>query len=285
MTFRPPVAPSADPRVESLLSASLGMLASVVAHLGRRHQLDEAEKEDLRSLLHIKLLEDEHAVLRRFEGRSSLRTYLTVVASRMLIDSRTQRWGKWRPSAIARRLGTTAVQLETLLYRDRRPPGEAVEALRRRGVPESVDTIAAFARQLPVRVRPREVAAEEAGAVAASTGADDILLDREAADVARRAESAIAVALDSLPAETAVVLKMHFLEGCPLSEVARVLGIDQKPLYRQVERALGSIRQRLESEGVSRELVEQLLSGGRLASHLEIKEVFAKRNVAAGPSL
>ena len=40
-------------------------------------------------------------VLRKFEVRSSLRTYLTVVVNRMYIDGRVKQWGKWRPSAIA----------------------------------------------------------------------------------------------------------------------------------------------------------------------------------------
>jgi len=47
------------------------------------------------------------ALLAKFEGRSSLRTFLTVVIQRLFLDHRISAWGKWRPSAEARRGGST----------------------------------------------------------------------------------------------------------------------------------------------------------------------------------
>ena len=69
-------------------------------------------------------------MLRRFEGRSSLTTYITVVVQRLFLDRRNRLWGKWRPSAEARRLGPTAVLLERLVSRDGWSAEQALETLR-----------------------------------------------------------------------------------------------------------------------------------------------------------
>src|SRR5215208_5464467 len=54
-------------------------------------------------------------VRRRFERRSSLPTYVTVVIQRLFLDYRNRLWGKWRPSSDAKRLGPTAMLLERLV--------------------------------------------------------------------------------------------------------------------------------------------------------------------------
>jgi RNA polymerase sigma factor for flagellar operon FliA len=40
------------------------------------------EADDFASHPKLKLIEDDYAILRKFQGRSSLRTYLTVVIER-----------------------------------------------------------------------------------------------------------------------------------------------------------------------------------------------------------
>ncbi|MGH8186413.1 MAG: hypothetical protein ACREUC_07605, partial [Steroidobacteraceae bacterium] len=77
----------------------------------------------------LKLIEHDYAVLRRFEGASSLRTYLTVVLHRVLLDQRNREWGRWRPSAAAYRNGPLAVRLERLVTRDGLTPAEAIAAV------------------------------------------------------------------------------------------------------------------------------------------------------------
>src|SRR4029453_14108130 len=45
----------------------------------------------------LRLVEDDYDVLRRFQARSSLPTYVTVVIQRLFLDYRNRLWGKWRP--------------------------------------------------------------------------------------------------------------------------------------------------------------------------------------------
>jgi RNA polymerase sigma factor for flagellar operon FliA len=78
----------------------------------------------------MRLVENNYAVLRKFQNRSALRTYLASVIDRLSLDFCTEKWGKWRPSAMAERLGPVAVMLEQLVTRDAHTVEEAIEIVR-----------------------------------------------------------------------------------------------------------------------------------------------------------
>jgi len=103
---------------EQLFLSELALIERVIAWVCARRCLRGADGEDFASTVKLRLIENDYEILGRFEGRSSLRTYLTAVVNRLYLDYQTQRFGKWRPSAEARRLGPVALRLEALLYRD-----------------------------------------------------------------------------------------------------------------------------------------------------------------------
>src|SRR6185503_3456382 len=70
-------------RPEDLFLAHVGLLEEVARFVARRYGLSGAEADDLSSRMKLKLIENDYEVLRRFQGKSSLRTYLTVVAQRV----------------------------------------------------------------------------------------------------------------------------------------------------------------------------------------------------------
>lgn len=269
---------------ERLVVDNLPVLDAAVSHVARRHRLSPSDRDDLLGMVRLKLVENDYAVVRRFEGRSSFKTYLAVVVQRVLLDWRVARWGKWRSSAIARRIGALAVRLERLLYREGRSVSEAIELLRRDGATEPEDEIATLASRLPARVRPREVPESEADVAAAPHGGDDALLDREAARLAASAEAAITSAIEELPVEDRLVLKMHFLDGCRISDIARVLDVPQKPLYKKVERSLAHLRRRLEEAGIAQTTIVPLLAEGRLGDHLHVVRAFPGESSPPRPS-
>src|SRR5438067_6487981 len=103
---------------QSLFLSSLPVIDDVTALVCRRHRLSGAEAEDFASEVRLHFIARDSDVLRRFEGRSTLRTFLSVVIHRLFLDYRNRLWGKWRPSAEARRLGPTAILAERLVSRD-----------------------------------------------------------------------------------------------------------------------------------------------------------------------
>jgi RNA polymerase sigma factor for flagellar operon FliA len=247
---------------QALLLDNLPRIERVAASLPRRDGLVGADVEDFVSWVRLKLIEDDYKVLRKFRGESSVTTYLTVVIAMMYREHRVARWGRWRPSATARRMGPLAVRLETLVHRDGRRLDEAAEILHSSGETElGTRDLMAMLAKLPTRspTRPVEVGPAPLASAAASGGADDLVVQDEIGQERSKADMALSGALKDLPAEDRLILQMRFWEGMSVADIGRGLGLPQKPLYRRIDRALGELRGRLEAMGVSAGLVRSIL--------------------------
>ena len=115
--------------VADLFQRELPLIDGVIRFVVRRHRLPASEADEFVAHARLRLIEHDYQILRRFGGRSSLRTYLATVIERLLLDYRIREWGKWRPSAEARRAGPVAVRLDQLLNRDGLPFHQAAEIL------------------------------------------------------------------------------------------------------------------------------------------------------------
>jgi RNA polymerase sigma factor for flagellar operon FliA len=251
----------ADPAqdLEQTFLASLPLVDRIVAIQARRHGFAAADAEEFGAWARARLMADDYAVFRKFGGRSSLQTYLVTVLVNLLRDFRNSRWGRWRPSAAARRLGPTAVRLEELVVRDGMPFREATEVLRSGGVVLGDRDLARMAAALPARSYSGEVgldvAAElpDAGAVAGA-----LAVERETAHAVERTLRDLVAAL---PAEDALVLRMRFWDDVSVADIARALGLDQKALYRRIERLQARLRESLAARGIDRAAAVDVLSG------------------------
>ena len=103
---------------EALFLSCLPVVDEVTAQLCRRHRLTSDESDGFRSEVRLHFSQRDFDLLRRFEGRSRLQTYLTVVISRLFLDYRTRLWGRCRPSTEATCLGPSAVPIATLVVHD-----------------------------------------------------------------------------------------------------------------------------------------------------------------------
>ena len=72
---------------EDFVDRFLGLVVHVVNHTtqSRSIGISTQDREDLAAEVFAALLADDYAVLRRFRGQSSLATYLTVVARRVVV--------------------------------------------------------------------------------------------------------------------------------------------------------------------------------------------------------
>lgn len=243
---------------EALFVSHLGWIERVAGAFSRRHGSSKEDAEDFASWAKLKLLEDDYAVFRKFRGESSLTTYLTVVIAMLFRDYRTHRWGRWRPSAAARRQGALAVRLETLVHRDQLRLEQAGEQLRTAGLTDLPDReLARLLAALPARrpLRPMPVGPDPLSDAPAADRADDLV----AADEAEAGKRVIDGALERLPPEDRLMLRMRFWEGMTVADIARGLGLPQKPLYRRMDRALADLRVYLEESGVSQDEVQAVL--------------------------
>src|SRR5258708_2977492 len=106
------------PSCADLFISHLDLIDRVTGFVCAGDHVSSGDAEDFGSFVKLKFVESDYAVLTKFEGRSSLRTYLTIVIQRLFLDYRISAWGKWRPSAEAKRGGALAMFLEQLLARD-----------------------------------------------------------------------------------------------------------------------------------------------------------------------
>lgn len=268
---------------KEILEANLGAVERAIAAVCAQAGVRGADAEDFTSAVKLALVDDDYAIVRKWEGRSSFATYVTVVIRRLLVDQRRAA-GRWFVSAAARRQGEAAVLLERLIVRDRLSPDEAFAIVRTEHPAVSREELAAMAASFPQRnPAPRLVPLEPVDEehMPGAHRADERVVEL---DVARRAQQASRVVRDTLAqmsAEDRVVLRLRFAEDLPIADIARALGIPQRPLYRRIEALLAALRKTLERHGLGAAAIGDLIgtAGERLDFHL------GGKNATAHPSI
>ncbi len=223
----------------------------------RRNGVFDEDARDFAADVRLKLMEDDYAVIQKFRGMSSFATYLDAVIANQFRDFRIKQWGKWRPSANARRLGPTAVLLERLLYRDGQTFEEACNIIERMN---SHGSSRSELRRLAAQLKPRLGRGPQGPAglddVPAAERTDAPVLDRERDEAVETATRALERALAALPDEDRLIVRMHHCEGITLADIARQLQLDQKPLYGRMKRLLDRLRAALEADGITGDFLE-----------------------------
>jgi RNA polymerase sigma factor (sigma-70 family) len=241
------------------------VIESAIRFVCRHYRLPAADADEFAGIVRVKLIENDYDILRRFQQRSSLRTFLVAVVQRTYLDYRNRVWGRWRPSVEAKRLGVVAVELERLLVRDGFTFDQAVEYLTtNRRVQATAEELDAIRQRLPVRM-PRQFVGEE---VLENVPGDDgrtvdHALDRLAREpIVRSVQHALERAIDELDETDRLLVKLRFYDGITVADIARMLRVDQKPLYRRLTRTLGVLRASLRKAGVEHEAADILRDAG-----------------------
>jgi RNA polymerase sigma factor for flagellar operon FliA len=250
---------------EELFSRRFRQIEQIIHRVAARHRLHDEENQELYSLVMLKMVQDDYAVLRGFQEKSRWGTYLIVVVQRVLLDHRVREWGRWRPCALARRLGPTAVELDRRINRDGREPEEAVRELSTRGVGETPTELEKLAARIPRRTRRRFLSGDKY----LKLFADRETADRrvEAAELRRAGNclsAALASALQDLPEQERNLLGLRFGRGWTVRRIAASLGLEERPLYRRFNVLLRRLRRRLERLGLGREEVARVLDSRKV---------------------
>lgn len=246
---------------EELFRENLQLIDRIVARVCRNARLFGADAEDFASALRVHLMDDDYAVLRRFEGRCSLVTYLTIVAQRFLGQHRIRTWGRWYESSSARKLGDLGLRAEQLIRRDGRTVDEALPILRDLDPTLTRERLETIVEQLPQRQAPiRLVAADDVEAeLFARATSDERVVERDLRALSGKASEAIRSTLASLPLEDRTLVRLHFCTSMTIADIARALGVPQRPLYRRLERILDQLRAALREAGLDRQSINDLV--------------------------
>jgi RNA polymerase sigma factor (sigma-70 family) len=243
-----------------LLVQHLDQIERIVRLVARRRRLSAFDADEFAGVVRFKLVADDFAILRKFQGRSALTTYLTVVIDRLCLDFCVAKWGKWRPSASARRLGAVATLLEQLIVREGITFDEAVGTLQtNHGVTETREQLHDILLQLPTRTS-RHPAYEPFDAVdpngVTNPGAhhpDDYL-------IVERVQAALATALTELTDDDRQIVTLHYDVGLPLVQVARALDLEARRLSRRLDDIIERLRAAMLRQGVDADDIARVIT-------------------------
>jgi RNA polymerase sigma factor (sigma-70 family) len=243
-----------------LYSQNAEVIEAAIAYARRGHRLGADAGDEFAAWARLRLIDNDYAILRKFEGRSSLRTFLITVVQRLFLDWRNAEWGKWRPTADARRGGTLAIELERLIIRDQLSYGEAVETLLARAVAPSREACEAAWASLPQRPGRKTTDVSDLLNIPAPGLASDQVMADERRTRAKVARTVMVQALAMLPPQDQLILRLRFHDGFTVARIAVHIQEDQKALYRRFTRLLGIVRSFMTAGGVSADDAADLLA-------------------------
>jgi len=244
---------------------NLRTIERIAAFVAHRNHLNPDDAGEFTQEVRVRLIDDDYAIIRKFESRSSFSTYLTTVILRLFQQWRTEMWGKWRPSAEARRLGDKAMTLERLLTRDGFTFEEAVNVLTTPAAsPYTRAELESIYLRLPLRTpRPVLVSDESAPEIIANGAESDDRVemhDRERA--ARNVAAAVDRLLETMEPEDRLILQLRFWQALKVPEIAQRLRMEQKKIYKRLDRLFVAMRRALEEAGVAKSDIGTLLCRG-----------------------
>ncbi|HWK88918.1 MAG TPA: sigma-70 family RNA polymerase sigma factor [Longimicrobium sp.] len=249
----------------ALLVDHLPWIDRVAAMVCRKNGVWGDDAEDFASLARMKVIEGDYAVLRGFRGECALKTYLATVVVQRFHEWVRERHGRWRPSAAAERAGPPASELEALVYRDGCTLSEAGERLRSGGRTTASDAeLARILATLPARhpLRPTSVGEAPLALRPAAERADGAIVAAETRAEREVLVGALQRALGELEAEDALIVRLRYGDGRRVADIARGLGLDQRMLYRRLDRLRDRLRASLEAMGISAGQVRVALAPG-----------------------
>jgi RNA polymerase sigma factor for flagellar operon FliA len=228
------------------------------------HHLRGPDADDFGQEARLHFLRDNCGVLRRFRGLSSIETYLYRVAQNVYLNWQDKRYGRWRPSAAAKRLGSAAVRLERLVVRDGLKVSEALALL-----PETEHALLDAKTTGWLRQHAAEFVSSRARLGLTLTqnlsGSSPIteapLAAWEAETTACRLRHVLTRLVSELPPLDQWVLRARFGRGLTVRAIASMLGQQPRYMYGHLERVLHRLRHQLLARHLSREDLDTVLAG------------------------
>lgn len=252
---------------KELFEANLSLVERVIDRVCSRAHLAGADREDFASIAHLHLIENDYAVLRQHDGSCSLAGYLAVVLQRLLFDERNRTMGRWRASAEAKRMGEAGILLETLLLRDHRALQEVVPlvtAADQRLSPRDVESMASRLPERMQRGRSLPIDPVLEATLASDDDAASRAIEADRARLAEKTQTILRETMASFTGEERMIIKLRFGSSMSIADVARILQLPPRPLYRQVELLLERLRQALCAAGIDAASAAELIGSTEL---------------------
>jgi RNA polymerase sigma factor (sigma-70 family) len=247
--------------VEAFFLQELETIERAIRVACRRAGLKDPDAEDFGSYVSLRLIENDYAIVQKFEGRCSFGAYVHVVVQRFMLDYRIAAWGRWHASAEAKRFGDVGVAIESMTVRDGWAIDEALPALLRRWPDLTRERVESIFARLPRRApRARFVDAAALENVTSDGGVQELASEADRLRSSRRLAAVVREVLERFAEEDRLLFRLRFQGAMSIAEISRMLATEQKPLYRRVQRLLTELRSQLRAAGFDAADAEDILS-------------------------
>jgi RNA polymerase sigma factor (sigma-70 family) len=141
----------------------------------------------------------------------------------------------------------------------------------------------ALCLRLPARNRRRfETDQALADMASSEPSTDELVVNRDRQALSDRIASTLRASLPRFDPQDQLILRLRFDDGRTVPEIASSLGLEQKRLYRRLERLLRGLRVALEAAGISASDANQVLESSTVT--FEIRDRAAESS-AGRPSI
>lgn len=210
------------------------------------------------------LRRDDYRVLREFKGQSRFTTYLTAIISRRAVDMIRKKRGRGREKERAKEWGDTGLLVYQRVIKENIPPQQVYNELkaanRFNGTLEELETMVTRIRgsnpAMPANgtVVRNGIVLDDDRYIVPDTGGNPRQILEES-QRRRQMQEVLSKIVSQLNGEERILLRMRFptREGrkpVPVEQVAQVLGIAPKAVYKRVARLIKKCKQQLEQQGV-----------------------------------
>ena len=240
----------------------LPLIENVIQFTCKHFGLSPEDTSDFESHVKLRLIEDDYAVFRKFRKKCTMKTYLTTVINHLCQDYLNKKWGKWRPSNVAKRLGPKAVLLEQLIFRDGHSFDEAAQILNvNHHIKTPLPSLAEMAAQFPHR-NPRTLLSDEilANMHCSERHSESTLIQKQTDRVRIEVNGLLGREINRLQRKDRLLIRLRFQEGMQFVQIAKTLNLEVKPLYKRVEKILKHLQKKLNNEGFNKQNILDILN-------------------------
>lgn len=228
----------------------LDLILHKLERVAARRRMLPDEREEFVSWALLRIVESGYSVVRDWRGDARFRNYLNVVVSRLLLDFRNHRWGKFRVCKAARSAGRPAELLDTFIHRDGFSTDEAVELVARNhrsGMDR--DRLHEVAARLPTRQSRHPLPLENSPVPSVPPSAEDGLRRRERRALCLKLQRELDEALGDLQCDDLRILILRFCRGRTADQIGDDLDLDRRRVYQRIETILARLRRHLCGRG------------------------------------
>jgi RNA polymerase sigma factor (sigma-70 family) len=216
-----------------------------------------------------KLREDDHKILRNFQGRAKLTTYLTTIISFQAIDLIRQRRGRNQERERAKKAGKSAELIYNLVFKEERGERDAYGELK---ISEDFEGSYEEFSELVSTIRGKSAKVLDLSSGDLPVKQGFRLKDKDSFEIPdrmadpeliylkenrqARIQKVVAEVVAGLSGEQQMLLRMRYPKSyskqpMQINEIADILNLSKKAVYNRLERILKKCRKKFNKEVVN----------------------------------